>query len=120
MLRPAADLIRTLRRAWTEGDLAYPCTNQHIMDEIAAAYAMTSVNGFTFGTLDKSDAPFFVELDTEGSSSPCVVHIWRVNYKRFLVHEFGQTMLQAFERVYREDLLLRAQLAAARHTNRMP
>jgi len=111
-LRPAVHLIQTLRRAWTDGTLPYPCTNHHIMDEIAASYAIGTVEGCTVGVLERRDVPFFVELE-KSRASASAVHIWRANYKRFLVQEFGRSILTSFEEAYREDLLLRARLACA-------
>jgi hypothetical protein len=66
----------------------FPCWNKHIADEVAVSLSFGSIESFSFGLLQREDAPFYMEyLGGEVAHPGVICHIFG-KYYPFFAQEF--------------------------------
>lgn len=97
---------------WTSNTIPYPCTNDHIMEELAFSAALGRAVSPTLGLLSPEHAPFYAELALGASFRGIVLHVWSGLYRKYLLKVAGRKDLAEYDFQRRRDRLARIQLAS--------
>jgi hypothetical protein len=91
---PILDGIDKLRTQFKRGQLAYPCLNMHIAEEICASLMLGTIKNFKCGLIERRDSPWYVEWKGRDVAQPgFLMHIFTKYYPAFLLDFKGEQSL---------------------------
>lgn len=93
--------IATFCRNFERDEVPYPSSNRHIMEEVAATLALAHVDGFSWGFMSPTVAPFYLEMRQAGSAGATAVHTWSAYYGQFLLEYVSQQAERTYASVKR-------------------
>lgn len=116
-LEPVLERLREFHDGWATGAVAYPCTNEHIMEELALSSALGRSRAPTVGLLSPADAPYYAELAPGEPARGIVLHVWTGLYSAYLREHEDAAAATEYDRLRRRDELRRIRRrASARRT----
>lgn len=87
-------IIRSLARGFRLGKYPCPSNNKHIVEEVAASYALGHIPGLTYQFLAARDSPWYLEVAAGVYGPGVVMHTWTTFYPFFLWHLDGPSALE--------------------------
>jgi hypothetical protein len=103
----------TAYAAWSSGSRPYPCTNRHIMEELALSAALGRPGSPTLVCLSLVDVPFYAEVAAGVPTEAIVLHVWSGLYRSYL-QATAPNIVAEYDRLRRCDVLRRIQAASGR------
>jgi hypothetical protein len=104
--------VHEVHDAWAAGTTEYPCTNRHIMEELAISSALAAHDGPTVRLLDAADAPYYTEVGAGGGGG-IVMHVWTGYYREYLVESGCGASLADYDVQLRRSALRRMRAAGS-------
>jgi hypothetical protein len=108
-LTDCIDALCELYHRWDSGADAYPCSNRHIMDEVALAAALHRRGSPSLGLISPEHVPFYAELTSDFPAPAFVLHVWSGLYRAFLRDTGTSAELSEYDFLLRRDALRRIQ-----------
>ena len=106
------DGVYAIHHDWATGGTEYPCTNRHIMEELAVSSALASHDGPAVRLLDAADAPYYAEVGADGGAG-IVMHVWTGYYREYLVESGCGASLADYDLQLRRTVLRRVRAAGS-------
>jgi hypothetical protein len=104
-------LLQQVRDDWVSGRRPYPCTNRHIVEELAVSVMLGCEPRFDLALLRRDDAPFYCEARAGLSGPGVITHIWTGLYRSYLRERVSDAALKEYDVLHRRDLLSQARRA---------